>query len=196
MNREKYLAKTLSLAQRETYTRIKEDGKYIAKGSRISTCNILMQLGLIIPNPESGNVNEFVLKGKPLNIPFAKKMPLPKDVVKAITRESSGPKHKPIIWSQPSTPPTVYSNVSREQHVNRWLNEPVSGIAPKIILVKCLTKSQMEYIIAHHKNETASEMAVHLGKEKYEVLLFCQANAIEPAQKGKRIGYNQQKKTA
>lgn len=186
MNREKYLAKTLSLVQRETYTRIKEDGMFIAKGSRISTCNVLMQLGLIIPNPESGNQNEFVLKGKPLNIPFAKKLPLPKDVVKEIAQEPAGQKHKPIVWASSPIPPTVYSNISREQHVEKWLSMPVKVKSKRFATVKCLEVWQMEYIMDNHEQKTAGEMADHLGKENMDVILFCQKNAIEPARPGKK----------
>jgi hypothetical protein len=186
MSREKYLAKTMSRVQRETYTQIKEDGKFIAKGNLIATCKVLMQLGLVVPNPEAGNVNEYVLKGKPLNIPFTKKMPLPKDIVKEVIEAQAGPKHTAIVWAQSSKAPAIYSNVSREQHVSRWLSEPVKVKAKKFSPVKCLTQEEMEYIIDNYEKETVKEMAAYLGRENMDVILFCQKNAIEAKQPGKK----------
>lgn len=207
MDRMEYLDKELSRSQKETYAKICESNKYTAIGHKVRTCNILMQLGLIKPDPDSRNANNYVLKGKPLT--FTQALPLKKDIIKEISKAPTvlannqnlalpEPKHKPIVWTPPATPPTVYSNISREQHVERWLNQPVKVKVKRFTPVKCLTYSQMEYIMDNHEQKSALEMADHLDKEKYEIILFCQANAIEPLQrKGKHINYNgPQKKTA
>jgi hypothetical protein len=44
----------------------------------------------------------------------------------------------------------------------------------------------MEYIMAHHHQQSAQAMAEYLKVEKYRVILFCQANDIEPVQEKKR----------
>lgn len=175
MKREKYLAKMMSYRQKEVYAQIIEEKRFIAKGSVKATCKILMQLGLIIQNHK--DEREYELNGKPLNIPFIKKLPLVKDVVREIADAHT---YRPIVWSSPSKAPTVYSNTSREQHVTKWLSEPVKVEAKKFTPVKCLDEHQMEYILAHFDRETPQQMADHLDKERYEVILFCQANAITP----------------
>lgn len=85
-----------------------------------------------------------------------------------------------------------------------------------MIEVKCLNQTQMKYIMAHHKQMTAREMADVIQKDAIHVSLFCQANGIEPLpRKGRRNtldtfhsipherklrmnreGYNSQKRTA
>lgn len=86
-----------------------------------------------------------------------------------------------------------------------------------MIEVKCLNQSQMKYIMAHHKDMTAKEMAEVIQKDDIHVSIFCQANGIEPRprkgrrntldtfhaipetrkQRMNRVGYNgPQKKTA
>lgn len=89
-----------------------------------------------------------------------------------------------------------------------------------MIPVKSLNQTQMKYIMGHHKEMTAQQMASILQVEDVNVMIFCQVNGISPLprkykgrevrnhrdtfhvipenkkQRMKRIGYNAQKKTA
>lgn len=179
----------MTYRQKEIYAEVVAKKKYAAKGRCITTCKVLMQLGLIMHDPNSKEVHVYVLNGRPMDIPFNEKLPFTKDIVKAISEPSaaqveiepitSAPKHKPIIWSsRPSK--AIYSNASREQHVAKWLGMPVKVQNKKYTPVKCLEEWHMEYIMENYQQKTAREMADHLGKERYEVILFCQANVIEP----------------
>lgn len=182
--------------QKETYAIICAEKKYAAKGNYKSTCKVLMQLGLISPDPDSKDDNEYVLKGKPLNLPFSEKLPLAKDIIKEISKvppvpvneqaPEPAPKHKPIVWASPAIPPTEYSNVTREQHIDKWLSVDVKPGPKKIVPVKCLNETQMDYILANHKDKSAMAIADHLKVEKHSVRLFCQANDIVPKPEGKQ----------
>jgi hypothetical protein len=51
-----------------------------------------------------------------------------------------------------------------------------------MVTVKCLEQWQMNYILKHHEEKTAKDMADNLKVEKHKVTLFCQSNGIEPKQ--------------
>jgi hypothetical protein len=197
MNKIKRLDKALSRTQKDVYARICGAGRYKATGHDIRTCHILMQYGLVKPNPASDNSNEYVLKGKSLEL--TQTLPLKRNLLKAIEKTPAPkpmipePSHKPVVWPSPAVPPANYSNISREQHVAKWLSMPVEGDKKGIVPVKCLAWSQMEYIMANHSFKSTQEMADHLGKEKYQVMLFCQANDIEPAQPIRGKWYHKKK---
>lgn len=198
MDRIKYLAKILTRIQKETYAQIIEDKTYVAKGNFKNTCKALMKVGLITTNPKSSNVNEYVIKGEPLNLPFTKKLPLPKDILKdleiapAFTFKEVEPEPEPtptqnksIVWAQPATPPTVYSNTSREQHVEKWIGTEM----PKDIIlpVKSLTGDQMDFIVDNYSMLEAQEMADQLTVDVIYVRIFCQLNGFEVYKKRKKL---------
>jgi len=191
--------------QKETYVIICEQKEYSAKGNYIATCKILMQLGLIKPKPDAKELNVYVLNGKPLKISVVEKLPLLKEI-------SINPVAKAIVWPSPTKPTTVYSNVSREQHVERWIGKEM----PKdvVLPIKSLNKVQMAYIADNYEKKEAQEMADHLSVDVLYVRMFCQLNGyqiykkrkkqdnyhqipIERKQRMARIGYNgPQNKTA
>jgi hypothetical protein len=183
-SRIKYLAKGMSRKQKELYALIVELKQYRAVGPMIRSCKILMQFGLIKHCPNSKNITDFVLNGKPYDIPVTGKLPLKKDIVQVIKEKPVPPaqiSHKPLsVASSWSRPPADHTNVSQEDHINKWLNVDVPAGEKEMVPVKCLNGGQMHYIMAHYENKTTQEMAEHLRVEKYAVKIFCQANGIEP----------------
>jgi hypothetical protein len=182
MHRVKYLGRSLSRKQKELYAQIVELKQYRAVGHSIKSCKILMQYGLIMHNPNSRNIKDFVLNGKPLRIPVNGKLPLKKDIVEEI---KENPKKEAVMafvplassWSRAAPD---HTNMSREDYIHKWLSVDVKAGEKEMVKVKCLNDGQMEYIIANHKEKTAQQMAEHLRVERYAVNLFCQANDIEP----------------
>jgi hypothetical protein len=176
-----------------------------------------MQFGLIKAMPNSREPNMFVLNGKPMEIPVHGKLPLKKDVVLKVkdkpVKRGEGficeLQHKPINWTE-TRPAAVYGNMSREQHVAKYLTGKVEDT---VLPVKCLFDFQMAYIVANWEQQPSKEMAEHLKVDVLYVRMFCQLNGFEPPKKKKldtfhaiphekklrmkRVGYNgPQKKTA
>jgi len=128
MDRFERLDKNLSRTQKETYAKICEVGKYTATGHNVRTCNILMQMGLIKPDPDSRNINDYVIKGKPLV--FTQTLPRKKEILEKIGKDPViGRQGRPIKRVVPfnpepkmQRPPAIYSNQSREEHIDRILN--------------------------------------------------------------------------
>lgn len=203
---KKILAK-LTVAQQAAYNMISDAGSYRADGQRIKTFRSLAKLGLIKLNPGSPYKHDYIMNMKPT--PSMKKvsLPQPKEVIKSIEARKA---HKPIIWS-PGPPKAVYSNTSREQHVEKWIGTET----PKDIVlpIKSLTVAQMNFIVKHYEKMEAQGMADELKVDVLYVRMFCQLNGftiykkrkkwdtyhaipIERKQRMNRVGYNQQKKTA
>lgn len=174
----------LTVAQQAAFNMISEKGYYRAEAQKIKTFRSLAKLGLIKLNPESLYKHDYIISMEAPKRPKKVNLPQPREVIKKIESKKG---HKPIIWS--SSPKAIYSNTTREQHVTKWLNEPVEVDDKRYTPVKCLNEDQMEYILEHYEKKTPREMAEHLGKERYEVILFCQANVIEP-KSGRKIKDN------
>jgi hypothetical protein len=191
MERIEYLTKSMSRKQKVAYAQICELKQIRAVGQMKKTCKILIQFGLIKQCPDSENKNDYVLDGEPLNIPINEKLPLKKELVQEIKEkrpwdiinETIEERAKPKF--RHAAPD--HTNLSREDHVRKWLHMPGVEIGKKIIVkVKCLTDLQMDYIMFNYKQQTAQAMAEKLKAEKYRVILFCQANDIDPLQAKKR----------
>lgn len=171
--------KRLSHQQRVVYDIICEAKKYKASGLLITSCKSLARAGLIKQDPDSNNKNDYVLNGEPVQLP--EKLPSTKSIVDAILDEPI--KHIPLIQEPAFVHPSAeYSNMTREQHVDRWIREAVTpGEKEKaIVKVKCLQDWQMQYVIHNHEEKTAQEMAERLKVDVINVKIFCQANDIEP----------------
>lgn len=199
MERVKYITSIMSRTQKEAYAKIKELKYYSAVGPMIKTCRVLMQLGLIMPNPNGKRPNEYVLNGKALDIPVTGKLPQKKDFIKVILEksikpvkksismptvapENFTPKHVPIM--EPAKPliraAAIYDNPRREEHVEKWIKEEVTPDPLTFVPVKCLKEWQMKYVLHNYEEHTAQQMAEKLKVDTMYVKLFCQANAIAP----------------
>jgi hypothetical protein len=213
--------KKLSIQQRAVYETICRVKFIRASGTQLTTCRSLERTGLIKQNSESEYKNEFVLNGEPVILPVKYNQPLEVVGVNPLPihpNKEDGPSEttqepKSISltkgWERPAA---VYSNVSREQHVERILNgDPVP--ADIILPVKSLSQPQMDYIVQNYSAFDAKAMALHLKVDVIHVRTFCQLNGFELPKKRKldtfhaiphekklrmkRVGYNgPQKKTA
>jgi hypothetical protein len=130
MNPQQKTLKRLSPQQMALYEIICET-KYIrAAGSQIMTCRVLQSTGLIKHSPDSDNANDYVLDGEPVKLP--PKVASPKEVAKSIVDEptpavltgKSEPelKHVPVEVKPFVRARADHTNISREQHVDYWLN--------------------------------------------------------------------------
>lgn len=208
MNKLSFLH-NLSKSQREAYNLLVNLKFIRAEGNQKRSFRVLWKLGLVKNNPDSDNKNEWVLNGKPIDVP--PKLLKTKSILGNISNIIED-KPKPKI----QRPPADHTNPSREQFIDKWLSVEVNAGSKAIVKVKCLKDCQMEYIMQNHEYQTAQAMAEHLKVEKYAVNLFCQANKIEPfkpprtykpkddyhiipperLRRMKKQDYGQQKKTA
>lgn len=172
MNKLSYLY-SLSKSQREAYNLIVNLKFIRAEGTQKRSFRVLFKLGLVKHNPDSENKNEWVLDGKPVEVP--PKLPKTKSIIGNISN---------IIEDKPKPklihPPADHTNTSREECIEKWLSVPVKVNKKAMVKVKCLNDGQMQYIIGNYEQQTSQAMAEHLKVEKYAVNLFCQANDIEP----------------
>jgi len=176
MNKLQHTLKSLSKRQREVYNLICTTKHLRAEGPVKNTCRVLFKLGLIKHSPETENKNDFVLDGPPIKLPPKVNLPKVKNLADSLPE---APKHKPIIWSH--RPPTAqYSNISREQHVEKWLQIPVEVDMKPYLPVKCMEEWQMKYIMANYEEMSSKQLAAEVNKEIFEVNLFCHKNAISP----------------
>lgn len=103
--------------------------------------------------------------------------------------EPKAPPKQIISFAQPSkppSPPAAYGNISREQHVDKWLQVPVEIEEKPYQPVKCLEEWQMKYIMANYEQMTSKQLAEELKLELFQVNLFCQKNAITSKQGKKK----------
>lgn len=99
--------KDLTPQQRAAYETIVTNKKVHALRANVRTYRSLLKRGLIKHDPNSSNENDFVLNGKPVELPPAKE-----------TFQTLIEKVKPVF----KRPPADHTNISREQHVQRYLN--------------------------------------------------------------------------
>jgi hypothetical protein len=101
------VVKDLTPQQRAAYETIVKHKKAHAQKANVRTYRSLLKRGLIIRDPHSTDMNDFILNGKPVELPPAKE-----------TYQTLIEKVKPVY----KRPPADHTNTSREQHVQRWLN--------------------------------------------------------------------------
>jgi len=206
----KKILEKLTVAQLAAYNMISDKGFYRAEGHRIKTFRSLAKLGLIKINPDSPYKHDYIISHE---APRRKKkinVSQPKEVIRNI-EAGKVQKAKSIIC--PAGPPkAVYSNTSREQHVEKWIGKEM----PKdvVLPVKTLNDTQMEFIVMNYEKMEAQEMADKLKVDVLYIRMFCQLNGfvifkkkkkwdtfhaipIERKQRMSRVSYNgHQKKTA
>ena len=158
--------------QREAYEMIVQKKFFRAKGNSIRTFRSLLKKGFVKHDPNSDNPNDYVLNGDPIELPPAK------DTFYNLIERANKPKFK--------RPAADHTNLSRDDHVSKWLQSRVKVTKKSIVKVKCLNDGQMQFIMANYEQQTLKEMSEALQVEKYRIKVFCQANHIEPKEPEKK----------
>lgn len=172
--------KKLTQQQRVVYSQICETNHFKATGALILSCRTLVRIGLIKRNPNSNEKHDYVLDGAPLQLP-PEKLPSTKSIVDTILDEPI--KHIPLVQAPEFVRPSAeYSNMTSEQHVDRWIREAVTPDEKEkaMIKVKCLQEWQMKFVMNNYQGNSAKQMAERLKVDVINVKIFCQANNIEP----------------
>jgi len=181
MTKQEAAVRSLSHKQREIYELICKTKHFRAEGPLKRTCCILFRLGLIKQNSNSDNRHDYVLDGSPVKIPVKIKLPSTKSVVEKIMNENDH-EPEPVPRAKIIHPAPDHTNPSREDHINKWSSVQINLTCRSLVKVKCLNDHKMQFIMDNYQKKTAQDMADHLKIEKFHVILFCQANDIEPLQ--------------
>lgn len=118
--------KKLSNIQRTVITRLQLEGMMVPRDHReLRVLKILDVWGVVTPAPEGCLENAWMLKDIWKEIDVSRPKRRPRGPYRSVTKDIRPPDEKPSTADKPKDfvrPPSVYSNVSREQLMDRILN--------------------------------------------------------------------------